>query len=109
MKGWLLARYSRVSQACGAMVSLISTAALVGWFTGSAILKGVRPAYIPMAPNTALVFVMNGLCLIVIGSPAHRFSRLARVAIAVAAMLAVARMREYLSSLELRIVHWICR
>jgi len=107
MKVWLLARYSRVSQACGAIVIFISVAALVGWLTGSVILKGFRAAYIPMAPNTTVVFVLSGLCLIVTGSRAHRFSRLARVAIAVAAVLTVARMSEYLTSLELRVDHWI--
>ncbi|HEV8588928.1 MAG TPA: PAS domain S-box protein [Pyrinomonadaceae bacterium] len=109
MKVWLLARYSRVSQACGAMVIFISLAALVGWLTGSVILKGVRPAYIPMAPNTAVVFVLSGLCLIVIGSRAHRFSALARVAITLATVPVVARMSEYLTSLELRVDHWIFR
>ena len=109
MKVWLLARYTRVSQACGAMVSLIGVAALAGWLTESATLRGFRAAYIPMAPNTAVVFVLIGLCLIVIGSRARRFPRLARVAIAVATVLVMARMSEYLTSLELPVDHWIFR
>src|SRR6266481_2393379 len=64
---WLLDRYRRISQACGALVMLIGAGVLIGWFTNSTTLKGIRSAYIPMAPNTALVFLLFGVCLAIIG------------------------------------------
>lgn len=107
VKIWLLAKYPRVSQACGVVVILISLAALVGWLRDWTFLKGIRAAYIPMAPNTALVFALIGLTLIVIGSRSQRFTRSIRVAIGVAALLVVVRMSEYLTSIEFRVDHWI--
>jgi len=59
LKTVLLAKYPRISQACGVAVILISLTALIGWSTGASVLKGIRAAYIPMAPNTALVFVFH--------------------------------------------------
>jgi len=108
-KMWPLTRYQRVSQACGALVILISITALIGWFWESVILKGIHAAYIPMAPNTAVVFVLLGLCLIAVGSRAERPSKLVRGTIIVAAIFVVARMSEYLTSLEFRVDNWIFR
>ncbi len=109
LKVWLLASYPRVSQLCGVAVIVLSAAVLVGWFTDSALLKGIRAAYIPMAPNTAVVFALIGLALVVIGNRSLKFSLLARIATLVAAVLVVARMSEYLTSLELRADQWIFR
>ncbi|MFN2577493.1 MAG: PAS domain S-box protein [Pyrinomonadaceae bacterium] len=109
VKVWLLERHAGVSQACGVAVILISVAALIGWFVGSTTLKGIRSAYIPMAPNTALVFVLIGLALIIISSISKPFEKFAWVTIAAAAVLVVARMSEYLASLELRVDQWIFR
>lgn len=107
LKAWLLAKYPRVSQVGGALVILISTAALIGWFTGSTLLKGIGSTYIPMAPNTAFVLAVIGLALIGISSRSLRFPRLTRGAIGVASVLVVARMSEYVTSLELRVDQWI--
>jgi len=106
-KIWLLAEYPRLSQACGLLVMIISGAALIGWFTNSAILKGIHGAFIPMAPNTAIVFLLTGASLIVIGSRAERFLKITRVTIVIACILVIARMSEYLTSVELRVDHWL--
>lgn len=106
-RAWLLARNPRLSQACGILVMLISATALIGWFTGSAALKGIRAGYIPMAPNTAVVFLLLGVCITVISSRAPRFLSVIRVPIAAAAILVVARLSEYLTSLEFRVDHWL--
>ena len=55
-KSVLLAKYPRISQACGVAVILISLTALIGWCIGSSTLKGIRPGYIPMAPIRHLCF-----------------------------------------------------
>src|SRR6266576_2582876 len=93
-KIWLLAEYPRLSQACGLPVMIISMAALIALFTNSAVLKGIHGAFIPMAPNTAIVFLLTGASLIVIGSRAERFLKITRVTIVIACILVVARMSE---------------
>ena len=109
LKVWLLARHARLSQAFGAAVILISVAALIGWFTESTLLKGIRPSYIPMAPNTALAFALLGASIILISNNSHPLPKFARITTGLAAILVVARMSEYLTSLELRADHWIFR
>ncbi len=106
---WSLTKYRRISQACGLLVMLFSGAALIGWFSGSAILKGIRSAYIPMAPNTALVFLVLGASLVILADQSIRFLYVIRLAIALALALVVARMSEYLTSLELSVDHLLFR
>ena len=55
--------YRRAAQACGALVAVAGVAALAGWATGQPVLLGLRASYIPMAPNTALAFIVLGLGL----------------------------------------------
>lgn len=109
LKGLLLAKYPRLSQACGALVILISVGALIGWFTGSVALKGIRRGYVPMAPNTAVVLLLLGGCLIFVSSKSFRFANRIRVVIAIATTLVIARLTEYLTSLELGVDHWFFR
>ncbi|OGR05152.1 MAG: hypothetical protein A2511_06260 [Deltaproteobacteria bacterium RIFOXYD12_FULL_50_9] len=40
---------------CGAIVTTIGALVLLGWAGGWRLLTAVRPDYIPMAPNSALV------------------------------------------------------
>ena len=109
LKVWLLSRHARLSQAFGVGVILISVAALIGWFSESALLKGIHPSYIPMAPNTALAFALLGASIIFISNKSHPLPKFARITTGAAAILVVARISEYLTSLELRADHWIFR
>jgi PAS domain S-box-containing protein len=90
-------------------VVLVSGIALIGWFTDSVALKGIRAAYIPMAPNTALVFLMLGAILAAFGVTSKRFLLAARTAAFVAGALASIRLSEYLTDLELKVDHWFFR
>ncbi len=58
----------RSSSTCGGVCAAIGLAALAGWALRNQFLMGVRESYIPMAPNTALSFVVLGLCLIALAS-----------------------------------------
>jgi len=107
LKSVLLPKYLRISQACGLAVILISLTALIGWFTGSPTLKGIRAGYIPMAPNTAFVFLLLAASLTITATKSLRFRNIARVTIGFAAVLIVGRMSEYLTSVELRVDHWL--
>src|SRR5215471_4395143 len=98
LRSLLLAQYPLVSQACGAFVMLIGAGALIGWFSNSPTLKGVRASYIPMAPNTAFVFVLLGFSLVLVSKRSVRSVTPSRAVIAIAAVLVVARMSEYLTS-----------
>lgn len=87
----------------------VSGAALVGWFSGSVILKGIRSIYIPMAPNTALVFLLLGAGLTILADRSIRFLYITRLAVVLAVTMVVARMSEYLTALELSVDHWVFR
>src|SRR5260370_13685126 len=108
-KAWSLSKYQRISQACGLLVMLVSGAALIGWFRGSLLLKGIRSSYIPMAPNTALVFLVLGASLVILADKSIRLLYVIRLAIALALALVVARMSEYLTTLELSVDHLLFR
>ena len=107
LKTALLANHSRVSQTCGVAVILISLAALAGWFSGSPVLKGIRAGYIPMAPNTALVFLLLSASLIITATKSQRFRNIARLTIGFAAVLIIARLSEYLTSVDWQVDRWL--
>jgi len=106
---WPIIRYERISQASGVLVVLISGAALVGWFTRSVTLKGIGAGYIPMAPNTALVFLLLGATLAIFSSGSAGFQYWPRLAVALAMAMVVARVSEYFTAIELSVDHWIFR
>src|SRR6267378_210249 len=101
-------RYEHISAALGMLVVLVSGAALAGWFTDSVTLKGIRAGYIPMAPNTALVFILVGAILAVF-TASRRFQIAARTAAVMAAVLVATRLGEYVTDLELKVDHWFFR
>ncbi len=100
-------RYERVSQLCGLLAALIGVAALVGWFTGSVALRGLRPSYIPMAPNTAMIFILAGTVLIVRTHESRKTLVAGRILILPAIGLVTVRLVEYLTSIDLQVDHWV--
>ncbi len=55
----------RVVLVCGAITAGAGALALVGWALGSDTLTAMGTGYIPMAPNTALLFVLLGCAVLV--------------------------------------------
>jgi PAS domain S-box-containing protein len=106
-KAWPISRYEYISQLCGAVVVLFGGAALLGWFTGSVILRGIKASYIPMAPNTALAFILAGGVLGVSVGRSGRFLIARRLAILCLMVLVLARLSEYLTGVDLKADHWI--
>ena len=104
-----MTRYELASRAFGSLVVLISGAALIGWFADSVILKGIRADYIPMAPNTALVFLMVGASLASLTATSKRYRLATRITAVMSAVLAATRLSEYLTELELKVDHWFFR
>jgi len=98
--------HRRAAQVCGALVALAGGAALLGWATNQPVLLGLRASYIPMAPNTALAFVVLGLGLSVVVSPwrwAHGFAGLGAALVGAVGAL---RLGEYANSVEVSVDQW---
>ncbi|WP_347273049.1 EAL domain-containing protein [Candidatus Kuenenia sp.] len=54
---------SLAAQICSGVVAGVGAIGLLGWISNSQLLASIRPNYIPMAPNTAVVFVVLGITL----------------------------------------------
>ncbi len=46
------------------IVFIVSVSAFVGWFTGTDFLKGITSEFVPMAPNTALLFIILSISVL---------------------------------------------
>lgn len=99
-QSWPISRYQRIVQVTGFLALLVGVAAIGGWITDSHTLRGFHASYIPMAPNTALLFVLTGAMLIV-GS--WRFDKALIVeqsGAVVISLLAWARLSEYFTGAD---------
>ena len=48
------------------IVFIVSISAFIGWFVGIDLLKGISSEYVPMAPNTALLFIILSISILFI-------------------------------------------
>jgi hypothetical protein len=62
------------SSACGLVTALFGVAAFLGWSIGTSLLTALQEHWIPMAPSTALLFIVFGFVV-----PASLFVRNNRV------------------------------
>ena len=86
------------------VAAAIGAAALIGWFTGNPLLLGLHERYIPMAPNTAIGFVVLGAALLAIGDRRARWaSGAAAVGVAVVCLL---RLSEYVTGVDRAVDAW---
>ena len=46
------------------IVFIVSVSAFIGWFTGTDFLKGITSEFVPMAPNTALLFIILSISVL---------------------------------------------
>jgi two-component system, NtrC family, sensor kinase len=101
--------YRRVTQACGASVALVGATVLAGWTTGQAVLTGFRAHYIPMAPNTALAFIILGLVLVFVASGWRGSRVVAGLGAALVGLVGVLRLIEYASGGGFAVDEWFFR
>ncbi|WP_435009125.1 sensor histidine kinase [Tundrisphaera lichenicola] len=87
--------YRRGTQGAGTLVVLVAVGALLGWATGDPFLLGLRSIYIPMAPNTALAFVVLGSGLIAIAGRWWGGARFAALGAALVGLVGVLRLGEF--------------
>jgi len=102
-----IGRYESISRICGLLVVAISATALVGWFTGSVILRGLHSSYIPMAPNTSVIFILMGVFLAAFRVSPVRFLNVMRLAALLSIVIVSARLTEYLTDIEFSVDHWL--
>ena len=78
----------RVAQACGAIAACMGAVVLVCWAVGRGTMTALGEHYIPMAPNTALLFALLGCVLVVYhGRTASRHIRRGVAAVALFSMI----------------------
>lgn len=53
-------RYRVIAQICALSTAGIGFIAIIGWLTNLWLLHSIRADYIPMAPSTALAFIIKG-------------------------------------------------
>jgi signal transduction histidine kinase/ActR/RegA family two-component response regulator len=106
---WPITRYQRITQICGLLIILIGGLALVGWFIDSSALKDIRANYIPMAPNTALAFILLGALLTISVSISQKSLLFIRAGATLIGLLVITRLVEYSTSADLKVDQWLFR
>ena len=91
---------------CGALVAVAGVAALGGWATEHPVLLGLRANYIPMAPNTALAFIVLGLGLILAVSGWRGGLGFAGMGAAITGLVGVLRLVEFASGVGFGVDQW---
>jgi two-component system cell cycle sensor histidine kinase/response regulator CckA len=91
----------------GVTLAVIGAVVLLGWLTGARALTAVGHGYMPMAPNTAALFLLLGASLFALTVPMHRARLLARCAIALTFVMAGAHLAEYVAGAELGVDRWL--
>jgi two-component system, NtrC family, sensor kinase len=102
---------ARLKTVCGLVAAAIGLSALAGWGTGHRVLAGIRSDYIPMAPNTAVGFLLLGIALVTMPGNARGVWRRALAvggAGFVAGLVAFA-LAEYALAIDLGIAGWFYR
>ena len=99
----------RVVLACAAVPAGIGLFVLAGWAVGQGALMGGRPSYIPMAPNTALLFTFLGGAMAATEiRPAHWWVRRGWIAISLyTVIVAGGTLAGFLTGHDLGIDHWL--
>jgi len=91
----------------GAAVASIGVAGLTGWLTGTRALAAVGTSYVPMKPNTAVMFVLLGVSLIALSARSRAARLFARCAVAASFVLAVAHVVEHASGADFGVDRWL--
>ena len=92
---------------CGAATASIGALALAGWVTGLRELAGVSEDWIPMAPNTALAFIALGTAMALVQHGSRRGVVIAKLLSAAVALVALARLSESATGVDLGVDRWI--
>ncbi|MBM4050712.1 MAG: hypothetical protein FJ279_36910, partial [Planctomycetes bacterium] len=94
---------------CGAVAALLGALALTGWLTGWRRLSSFRSDYIPMAPNTALSFLVLSAGVGALTAGGRWPYRLAKAGAAVVFGVVAFRLSEVATGADLQVDRWIFR
>jgi len=102
---------ARISQICCGMTIGMGALTFVGWLSGLRVLASIRPDYIPMAPNTAAVFILLGIAVLVLTfRHLSRFSRWFSSLFAILTMvLSILTLLQYFIRVDLNIDQMILK
>lgn len=87
---------------CGCVV-VIGAVVLLGWATGSPVMKSVLPGMITMKVNTAVSLILLAVALRGIGRPGRGWRVTVRLCLTTLSVLAVMTLAEYALDIDLRI------
>lgn len=98
-----LLRFSRFARMSGAVAAALGVVVLIGWASGTEILKTGLPGMIAVKPNGAACGLLLGISLFCRCSPASRAAAriLSRVGLAVVLIASAVTLAEHLFSLDL--------
>jgi PAS domain S-box-containing protein len=99
----------RIARTSAIFVALIALIALVGWFTGRRRLASVGENFIPMAPNTALSFILLSPTIFLLARGGTWRRRIGIVAAAIIAVVVLLRLAEYATDREIGVDRWLFR
>ena len=99
--------YKRITTGCGLAVAAIGAIVIAGWFLGSHELTAIHADYIPMAPNTALLFVLVGSGLVSLERERRWSDWSARLAASLVITVAFLRFLEFTTPFQFNVDHWI--
>jgi PAS domain S-box-containing protein len=102
-----LSSFKFFSKLCGLIAAALGLVAIVGWLMGWRILTSIRADYIPMAPNTALSFIVLGLSLCSLITERKRGLKLSRIGATVIIVLSLIRFTELSVNINLNVDRWI--
>jgi diguanylate cyclase (GGDEF)-like protein/PAS domain S-box-containing protein len=103
-------RSNPVSELCGSLVTGIALLALLGWISGARFLAGELGTYIPMAPSTALAFLLLGAALFRFAHLPPRFGRLPEViAVGVVLLIGVLVLAQFIFGIDFGIERVLSR
>lgn len=88
-----VSQLERIGKGFAGVAAIQGGLTIIGWLSGLEALASIRARYIPMAPSTALAFAILGLALIFHA----RLPRFAKIAAALVAAVALAKLVEFFS------------
>lgn len=91
------------------IVLLISSSALTGWLTGIDLLKGISSEYVPMAPNTALLFILISVSILLLSLRPSSRNRLVKVTACLVILMSFIYLVQFSGVLSLNIDFWFFR
>ncbi len=103
----MLAAGKRIAQICAILVALIGGVAIAGWIYGSRVLTSLDIHYIPMAPNTAIFFVVLGISTFLLWFPTGINILLVRFAGLVVVLMSFLRVCEFVFHFNIGVDRWI--